>query len=391
MNVAGPAPVVDVEAVAHGGDGIARPGGKVTFVSGAIPGDRVRVDVVEDRDRYARAVVSEVVEPSPDRVTPPCPHASVCGGCTWQHADHDAQLRWKQSIVEGALAHVGGLQAVVRPTAAPGSPFRYRNRMDLRASAGRPALLRKRSHEAVPLDVCLLPAPPLAEMFDALEGLEDGLRLVLRAGERTGERVAIADRPTAVRPAGIVPVGAADAVVHEVVGGVRFRVSGTAFFQVNTAGADLLVALVEEAAGLSGAERMLDGYAGGGLFAATVGRGAASVTAVESDPVAVSDLRVNAGGARVIESSMVEATGDLDGSFDVVVVDPPRAGLGSEVVDSIVALAPSRIVSVSCDPATFARDARRLVDLGFRLEWVAPVDMFPQTHHIETVARFVRT
>lgn len=387
MTAAGSPTTVEVEAVANGGDGIARPGGKVVFVAGAVPGDRVRIEVVEDRERYARAVVREVVEPSPDRRIPPCPHASACGGCTWQHASYAAQLGWKRTIVEGALAHVGRLETEVRPTVA-GSPFHYRNRIDLRTAAGRPALHRARSHDLVPLDVCLLPVPPLVEVFDALTGLEDGLRLVLRAGVRTGERIVIADRPTAIRPAGIVPVGAADAVVHEVVAGVRFRVSGTAFFQVDTEGAEHLVALAEEAAGMTGDERMLDGYAGGGLFAATVGRRATSVTAVESDPVAVSDLRANTVGVRVVESPMASA--GLEGPFDVVVVDPPRAGLGADVVDSIVALGPSRVVSVSCDPATFARDARRFVDHGFRLEWVAPVDMFPQTHHIETVARFVR-
>jgi len=180
-------------------------------------------------------------------------------------------------------------------------------------------------------------------------------------------------------------------VVDELVGGVRFRISGKAFFQINTAGAEQLVQLVARA--LEQTDRtgtLVDGYAGGGLFAATVGSGFDTVVAVESDPTAVSDLTINCSSARVVAVPVEEAFERLPARVEAVVVDPPRQGLGRVVVEGIVARSPSVVVSVSCDPASAARDSRLLVDAGYSLDWVQPVDLFPQTPHIETVSRFSR-
>ncbi len=176
---------------------------------------------------------------------------------------------------------------------------------------------------------------------------------------------------------------------HEVVADQVFQITGSAFFQNNTAGAEALVALVREAATIETGDRVLDAYAGGGLFTATVTGEADEVVAIESDPLALEDLLVNT-EVEVIEADVADGLAELPPDWDVVLVDPPRVGLGPEVTGLLAELQPAVIVSVSCDVASFARDAAALTGAGYRLEWVQPVDMFPQTPHIETVARFSR-
>lgn len=381
---------VRIDAMAHGGAGVGRRHGKAVFVPGALPGDLVDVEVLEDRSRFERARLLQVVERSPDRVDSPCPWFGACGGCQWQMAGYPTQLAWKQETVASQLRHLGGLEADVRPTLAPGPPLGYRNRVDLRVDRGRPALTAARSHHLVALDACLLLVPALAEAFGRLGDLTGVERLTLRAGVRTGERVAVVDGPVPTQAGewGMPAQPARRASIHEVVAGRRFRVSGRGFFQVNTDGAEALVGLVEEALRGAGRASLVDGYAGVGLFAATVGARFERVIAVEADRVAAADLRMNVPSAEVSAAPMERALAAVAGPVDAVVVDPPRAGMGAEVVEAIHALRPGRVVAVSCDPAAFARDARLLSDRGYALEWVRPLDMFPQTFHVELVARF---
>jgi 23S rRNA (uracil1939-C5)-methyltransferase len=383
-----------VEEMAHGGDGLGRHDGLAVFVPGAMPGDLVRVEITEERPRFARGRVIELLDPSPDRIEPPCPHlADGCGGCPWQAAGHPAQLRWKQRTVRSQLAHLGDIHdAEVRPIDPASPAFGYRNRMDLRVSGGRPALAAARSHDLVELDLCLLPVEPLQRVIRRLDGLAGLRRLTLRAGVASGETVAIVDGdpPADASDRWGIPVRApAAARIHEEVAGVRFRIGGRAFFQVSTPGAGRLVHHVDLA--LAGAEGvLLDGYAGVGLFAATVGRRFGAVTAVESDRRAVDDLGHNTDGrVTVVGRRLEEAVAGL-GRFEAAVVDPPRAGLGPGVPECLAAAGVRWLAMVSCDPATFARDARRLVTAGFVLEWVQPLDLFPQTYHVEIVARFTR-
>lgn len=364
---------VTIESMAHGGDGVARRDGKAVFVTGAIPGDRVTVEITEDKGRFERAVVVDLVDASPFRVTPVCPHFSSCGGCQWQMADHRAQLEWKREVVRSQLAHLAGIDAEVSPVEAPSTPVNYRNRMDFRILDGHPALLQKGSNDLVGITSCHLLVPELAMLFERL-GTVRGQRLTLRAGVNTGETLALVDD--------------AHGRIHEVVAGRRFQITGRAFFQVNTAGAERLVDLVSGIVGTD-AGIMVDAYAGGGLFAATAGRGASTVIAIESDATALEDLAVNAPEARVIPSA-VEGGLPQVATADVVVVDPPRQGLSRSVIAEIDRISPHRVVYVSCDPASFARDARLLVDAGFELGVVTPVDMFPQTYHVELVATLRR-
>jgi 23S rRNA (uracil1939-C5)-methyltransferase len=309
--------------------------------------------------------------------------------------------------VAGQLAHLGKLpDAPVRATLAVGPPYGYRNRVDLRVVDGKPALHQRRSRRLVPLDVCHLLHPELAEVFTALGPLDGIEKLILRAGVTTGERLAIVEGTVpdqfgdwgcsvAQRSRHGLTVLTGSGEIHEDIAGVRLRVTGGAFFQNNTAGAEALVQLVTEATDPLPYETVLDAYAGGGLFGTTVGRTAGRVLAVETSPLAVSDLRHNLEAAeiqdyRVVRGSFEKVAGALDEYWDVAIVDPPRTGLGLGGVAAVTAAFPRVIAYVSCDPASLARDHRYLVDAGYVLDWAAPVDLFPQTYHVETVARFIR-
>jgi tRNA/tmRNA/rRNA uracil-C5-methylase (TrmA/RlmC/RlmD family) len=363
---------VSPRGMAHGGRAIARHEGQAVFVAGALPGDIVEAVVVRKGRRHLEAVAESVLEPSPDRVAAPCPYFGSCGGCQWQTARYEAQLAWKKEVVSGQLLHLARLAPSVRSTLAVGPHYGYRNRIDLRVIDGQPALFKEGSHELVPIDNCLVAIPPIQRMFAEHGPLDSVERLTLRAGANTGESMALADDDFGR--------------IHEVVAGSRFRISGRAFFQNNTGGAEALVKLVKEALDPQDGEVFIDAYAGGGLFSATVGEGC-HVYAVESDPQAASDLIVNAKATVLTER--FESCASLPTAWDVAVVDPPRAGLGRKGADRLLAGWPRAIAYVSCDPASFARDAALLVAGGYQLDWVQPVDMFPQTFHVEVVGRFL--
>lgn len=366
---------VEITGVAHGGAGVGRAEGKVVMVTGGLPGDVVEVEITHDRPRFARGRVLRLIEPSAVRVSPPCPVFGRCGGCTWQDAAYPAQLEWKRQVVVSQLAHLGRLEPEVRPTMTAGDPYRYRNRIDLRAHRGEWAMHQGATHHPVVIDDCLLVVEPLRRVIEATEAGRSG-KVTFRVGVKTGETAVITDRDP--RP-----------VIHEVVAGYRFRIGGRAFFQVNTEGAERLVELVGEGLSTVTSGTLLDGYSGGGLFSATAGERFDSVIGVESDRRSVSDYRVNVAHGRVVTGEMESVLPRLD-PVAAAVVDPPRQGMERAAVDSLVTLGPAVVMYVSCDPASFARDARRLVDSGYLLDWVQPVDMFPQTPHVETVSRFHR-
>ena len=396
---------VEVADIAHGGEGVGRIDGKAHFVPDVIPGETVVGRVVKDGGSWARGELVEVRIAHPERVTPLCPHAADCGGCQWQHATHQAQLGWKENTLVGQLRHIGKLDdPPVRAIASPGPEFGYRNRMDFAVRNGRPAMHRARSHELVPLDVCLLLDPALAEVWDRIGNLIGASRLTLRCGTNTGDTLAVIDGdvpqeaadwgiPLAVRRGKRVePVDATDRIT-ESIGGHRFRITGNNFFQNNSHGAALLVELVEEALEPEPDDTLLDAYAGVGLFGVSLAEYVARVVYVESNVSAVDDLRANATATgrphRVIRGKMERVAGDLDEYPDLAVTDPPRTGLGEAGVAAVTAGYPRRLAYVSCDPAALARDVVLLHAAGYSLEWVAPVDMFPQTYHIEAVAAFI--
>lgn len=391
---------LDIEDLAHGGDGVGRLDGKVVFVPGTVTGESVEVEIVQDRRDFARARLVRIIEASPKRIDPPCPHFADCGGCQWQFLDRSDQAEAKRATLVGQLQHLGRVdQPPVGDMLLPGPDFRYRNRMDFSVAGGSPALKAWRSSREVPIDRCLLLVDPLAELFERLGDLTGVEGVTLRHGAGSGQSlVVLHGRLPEQAPTWGVPVvnTHGDSLVgtrghvEEHVAGADFRVSGTAFFQNNTAGAAALVTTVADLLDVDRSDRLLDGYSGVGLFACTVGTEAGSVLCVEADDTALPDLEVNLERAAVpAPEVLIGPFEDTDGeAWTVAVVDPPRTGLRRIGVEAVLSSDPRAVAYVSCDPAGLSRDTRYFAELGYRLMHVVPVDVFAQTFHIEAVALF---
>jgi 23S rRNA (uracil1939-C5)-methyltransferase len=404
---------LELTSMAHGGAALGRHEGKVVFVPYALPGETVRAEVVEDRDRYAHARLLEVLEPAPERVLPPCPYFGPqgCGGCQWQHVAYEAQLRFKAQIVADQLSRIGRLtDPPVEPTVPDPSGWTYRNQARFHpAPEGGLGFRTASGHRVVPLETCPILHPLLADLFEDLDLDLPGLTaLTLRAGTETGERMLIFETETDEPPSILLdlPVSCVllleDGTAVNLIGNNHltetvdrhtYRISASSFFQANTPQAAQVVRLVLESLDLKGNEVVLDGYCGVGLFTLPVAELAGLVIAVEAHPPAVEDLLENTAGmenVEVVEGQVEAALAGLEEPLDAALVDPPRTGLDREALEGLVAAAPRRVVYVSCDPATLARDGRRLAEAGYRLIRAHPVDMFPQTYHIETVSLWDR-
>lgn len=392
-------PVTNVElrttAMAKGGDAVAREAsGRVVFVEGALAGEVVEAELIDERNDYARARVLRVVDAAAGRVEPPCTMVERgCGGCDLQHATADTQLALKRDIVRDALTRIAkrpdvDVDVVTLPLDG------YRTTVRGVVHDGRFALRRRHSHAPVVVDRCLVLHPLLDELVQ--DGRFGNAREVtLRCGARTGERMAIV-APSAdgvSLPDDVRVVGADElrrgrrAWIHEEVEGRRFRISARSFFQTRPDGAEALVAQVRAAAGeIDHATRIVDAYAGVGLFAATVGARAKTI-AVERNASSVADARVNLAdtGARIVRSD-VERFRPVPA--DLVVADPARAGLGRAATERLVATGAPRLVLVSCDPAAFARDVGLLTAAGYELARTTLVDLFGHTSHVELVSLF---
>lgn len=383
-----------VDAVAPGGHCVARVDGQVVFVRHALPGERVIAEVTEVHRGFVRADAVTVLDPSPDRVEPPCPYArpGACGGCDLQHVAPDAQLAWKTAVVREQLVRLGGLtdaeldQLGVRVEALPGGLLGWRSRVRYAVDgADRAGLLKHRSHEVVPIDRCRIahPAiqqlPALAERWPAAEAVE--------TIASTGGDVTV----TEIRDGVPSPVSG-PAEVREVAVGRDWTLPSSAFWQVHPAAADTLCAAVLDLLDPQPGETAWDLYGGAGLFAAALaGRvGEARITLVESSRDGVEAARANLADLPQVEvvAARVETAltrRRITGPVHVVVLDPPRSGAGAQVVRDIVAAGPRAVAYVACDPAAFARDVRTFTDLGWRLAALRGFDLFPMTQHVEQV------
>lgn len=432
--------------MSYGGRGVGRVDGFVVFVSDAAPGDLMRARLVKVKKAFAEAEPVRIDETSPDRVTPRCPHAGPCGGCLWQHLDYPAQLRAKEAIVAESLRHLGGLpEAPVRPI-IPSAPWYYRNKMEFSFQPeGQLGLHRRgRWDEIVDLRTCLLQSPRTVEILTEVRefvhaagltcydprGHRGLLRhLVIREGRNTGELLlavvtSTGDFPEAgalaARLAGRHPEltsllwavnpSHGDAVevhglhvlhgrpfIHERLRDLTFRLGLSTFFQTNTAQAERMVDLVREYAAPRPADRVLDLFSGVGTFALALARGAAQVTGIEVTPASIEAARENATLNRITNATFLAAdarrfdqalpSGDRP---DILVLDPPRAGAGAAVMRAVARTGARRVVYISCNPTTLAPDLRELLAFGYRLNVVQPLDVFPQTYHVECVVSLER-
>ncbi len=390
---------VVVEKMAAGGDGIAHAAdGRVLFVDGGLPGERVRVAVHTTKKDFAKGVVDEVLDPSPHRVAPPCPAlARGCGGCQWQHVDAQGQRTMKASIVADALRRTAKLPDAVVVDGGAVAPWEYRTSMRFAVDGdGRVGLRAASSRRIVQLDECLVAHPAISALLPDLR-VRGADEVSMRVGVASGEvsvlpfsssASASSSAPQA-RVTGLpahVAVGPS-AVVHETVAGATLRVSAPSFFQSGPAAAELLVATVRDACGplLHEPGRVLDAYGGVGLFAAALPM--ASAVLVESSRSACADARVNLPDTQVVAVPFEQWQPT---PVRLAVVDPARAGLGVDACDVLVATGAARVVLVSCDPVSLARDTALLAARGYRHTGSTVLDLFPNTPHVEAVTVFER-
>lgn len=432
-----------IESLSHGKAGIGHTSdGKAVFVAKAAPGDLALVAIDEDKGNYCVGHLSELIEASPVRVLPPCPFFESCGGCPWQHLGYPTQLAAKRDAVVSALVHTARFdkptaEGLVAPCKASARELGYRNKLEFGAAFDENAgfdlgFYEEGSHVITSPESCLVAHRPIVESPKALRGALRYLcgkhdlgifRIGVRASLRSKDvEVALWTVPGAFPRHDCVPMlksalGTTSIVRvvadpgksrkvkgvealdgkgfwEERLGDTVFMTSAPSFFQVNTAQAEVLVDEVIEGLCLGGDMRVADLFAGGGTFAIALAQKAAVVFAVESAASSVKDLRRNAqrnnAPIEVIGGDSARCLPGL-GRLDAVVIDPPRAGLAPPMIEAIASARPNRVAYVSCNPATWARDVARLREKGYALTGAQPIDLFPQTYHVEVASFFDRS
>lgn len=382
-----------IERLVASGAGLARVGGRVLFVAGAVPGDRVRARIVRTAKRHDEAVVEQMLEPSPDRREPRCAHFGACGGCALQHLAYPAQLQAKRAIALDALRSIGGIVPAFEVPVVGSPEYGWRARAEFQvASTGAargPGCFRVRSHDLEAVRECPVLVP---ELESALKELAAGTRAIPE-GART-IHLAAGDAATAVvcSDARGAVIGT-DPEIAQRVAGFDLALGARGFFQANRA---LLPELVERATSGARGALAFDLYAGSGLFSLPLARHFDLVMAVEEDAAAVERLRANAlrAGRTGVQAHASDVARWLGLARrlgpDFVLLDPPRTGAGPEVVEALAASGAAEIRYVSCDPATLARDLRAFLLRGYELAGLAILDLFPQTLHVESIASLKR-
>ena len=420
------AQIVEIEKPVYGGAFLARIEGKAVFVPLTLPGEQARVRITQSKSAYAIAEAEQILRASPERIAPACSHFGSCGGCHYQHTNYQSQLAFKQTILRETLER-GGVKVSDEIAVLSGEPWRYRNRIRLAFdAAGNPGYRGRRSHAVVPLSECPIAATLLVQAALAFAEVARSFALKLRPTEITlfcdtaesallatiytaspsklrfdelaqafHERIPaligaelVTDGPPGEQPRSLAQWGA-NALAYRAAG-FDYRVDHGAFFQVNRS---LVDALVERVVADHRGKLAWDLYAGVGLFARQLTANFARVVAVESSPASMAALAENLRGTKS-ESIQAETLSFLRRNRgmrpDLIVLDPPRAGLGAESCALLAEIASPAVVCVSCDPATLGRDLCSLVASGYRIHSITLADLFPQTFHLETVVQLRR-
>jgi 23S rRNA (uracil1939-C5)-methyltransferase len=442
---------VTFDSLAYGGEGVGRHEGFVVFARGAAPGDRAKVRLLKSKSSYGEGQLVDLIEPSPHRVEPRCDLFGTCGGCAWQFLPIEEQNRAKERIVRDALRPIPEHESIeVRPLVPSPDSWRYRNKMEFtfqrtpenelvsgfhRPNNWREILDAKNCHLApeslvrvqraaveegrrqglgawdprdhkgtlrqLVLRHCVAENAVLALLLTGDDQLDfDAFSAALFQAEPTLKGVAwgLNDTVSDVARARVILRTAGDDTFEEQLGPFRFRVSLASFFQTNTRGAERLYEVAREALALTGNEQLLDAYCGTGTIGLFCSQGVRRLYGIEIVQEAIWDARENAARNGVDHATYM--AGDMrrtlpillnsvEGRIDRLVVDPPRGGMDGKALDQLIALRAPVVVYVSCNPTTMARDLQSALAAGYRIEYVVPVDMFPQTYHVECVARLV--
>jgi len=436
---------ITIDNYGHEGEGVGRIEGFAVFIPEALKGETVRIRITEVRKNFARGEVLEILKPALERIKPPCPVYQQCGGCQLQHMNYSAQLAIKRQQVVDAVERIGGLSGItVHPVLGMKDPWYYRNKVQypFGMDGGQTVMgfYRKGTHDIVNLDSCQL--QPMVTNWVATKIRELAVKyqvsiyneqtgtgllrhLLIKKGFKTGEMMVVLvtngpDFPDGPKIAaelmsafpnvksvvqnintnrGNVILGretrviAGEPTINDILDGLKFKISARSFFQVNPEQAEVLYHKAVEYAGLTGTETVLDAYCGVGSLTLFLARQAKEVYGIEVVPEAIRDAEANAAlnqlkNVRFLVGETEKVLPELVNQgvrFDVCVVDPPRSGCERSVLESFAANGVGRIVYVSCNPSTLARDLKILTELGYEVREIQPVDMFPQTYHVECV------
>jgi 23S rRNA (uracil1939-C5)-methyltransferase len=403
---------IELTSFAYGGETIGRlPDGRAVFVPFTIPGEKARLELVEEKRGFARARLLEVLEPAAQRIPPRCIHFGLCGGCHYQHLLYPAQLAAKNAILRDQLERLGGLKApLIQPAVASPLEYQYRNYVQFHLTReGKLGYHKPRSDQVFAIQECHLPEPALDELWPQLDfeaqaeieriglrlGAQDDIQIILESRDPQPPELSVEELPVSVvhlSPAGtLVLAGSPDITLNVL--GRPFRVSAGSFFQTNTAIAQAMVEGVLALLSPDQTNVVLEAYCGVGLFSAFLAPRVARLVGIEASPSAADDFSANLDefdNVELYEAPAEAVLPGLDLHPDLVLVDPPREGIERNALDGLLRLAAPRLVYVSCDPATLGRDARRLTAGGYSLEQVTLFDQFPQTYHIESLSLWAK-
>jgi 23S rRNA (uracil1939-C5)-methyltransferase len=400
--------VITPAALVYGGDALGRlPDGRAVFVPFVIPGETAQISVQEEKRGHVRAALQAVLQPSPQRLVPPCPHFTHCGGCHYQHIPYPEQLSAKAEILREQLQRIGGLSQIpLQPIVASPHPYNYRNHVQFHLDPqGKLGFQAARSNQVIPITECHLPEAPLNEIWSRIDlepipGLErlslrlgagEEIQLILETSQPQPLHFSVEELPVSavqLSPGGSVVLAGSEALWMDILD-QSFQVSAGSFFQVNTHMAEAMVQHLLEILPLQPNMTLLDLYCGVGLFSLFLAPKVSRLIGVEVSPSACHDFAVNLDRFDHVELYQAPVEAVLKQAIfhpDLILADPPRAGLGHAVLDGLLAQEAPWLAYVSCDPSTLARDARRLTSAGYRLVRITPFDLFPQTYHIESIS-----
>ena len=398
---------VTLDKLVYGGEAMGRlPDGRAIFVPFALPGEKVRTRLVVDKKGFARGELLEILEPSSLRIDPCCKHFSICDGCHYQHLSYTEQLKEKEEILRDQLVRLGGLEnPPIEPIIASPIEWNYRNHVIFHQDpTGKFGYSSSTPKKIVPIEECFLPINSLNEFWPSLEfeHLADLKSLKLRHGEdeslmivmetRTDEAFELeVDFPIKIIQRGPESMQLmSDNYFQEIlIMEKAFRISAGSFYRANTAVNEKMIHYLVDELPLTQKTTLVDAYSGVGIFSNFIASKVGKLIGIESDSGAVSDFLVNLEefeNVEIYEDLVDNALPTLDFPIDILLVDPPKTGLGPNVLDAIVLKSPPILVYVSSDTATFARDAKRLSRSGYQMKKIQPFDLLPQTYHIETVS-----